>query len=48
MVVVEAASRAEHAIRVLGLHRDMVSFGGGPTVLHGCTLRPREPEPEPD
>ncbi|MFD7085878.1 YcaO-like family protein [Streptomyces sp. NPDC059918] len=41
VVLVEAASRAEHAIRVLGLHRDMVSFGGDPTV-HGCTLRLRD------
>ncbi|MFE5541334.1 hypothetical protein ACFQ78_37175 [Streptomyces sp. NPDC056519] len=38
VVLVEAASRAERAVRVLGLHRDMVSFGGDPTV-HGCTLR---------
>ncbi|MER6314728.1 YcaO-like family protein [Streptomyces sp. NPDC001581] len=41
VVLVEAASRAERAIRVLGLHRDMVSFGGDPTV-HGCTLRLRD------
>ncbi|MFI8260707.1 MULTISPECIES: YcaO-like family protein [unclassified Streptomyces] len=41
VVLVEAAARAERAIRVLGLHRDMVSFGGDPTV-HGCTLRLRD------
>ncbi|MFD9519278.1 YcaO-like family protein [Streptomyces sp. NPDC059979] len=38
VVLVEAATRAERAIRVLGLHCDMVSFGGDPTVHH-CTLR---------